>query len=110
MNTCGLGPQAWRWMFIVMTVPAAAYSMLAYTVPESSRYLTAKRYIPENNQGITLLLGRRNPDLMISRIQDLLQTKNHGPSEIDVSCPACCTAAYGWASGCGSFNSSSTST
>ena len=34
-----LGLEAWRWMFIVMTVPAILYGGLAFTIPESPRYL-----------------------------------------------------------------------
>src|SRR4029079_19801111 len=30
-----LGLKAWRWMFIVMAVPALVYGLLAYTIPES---------------------------------------------------------------------------
>ena len=37
-----LGLEAWRWMFIVMAVPAILYGVLAFTIPESPRYLVAK--------------------------------------------------------------------
>ena len=36
-----LGQAAWRWMFIVMAVPAIVYGALAFTIPESPRYLVA---------------------------------------------------------------------
>jgi MFS transporter, SP family, sugar:H+ symporter len=67
-----LGLPAWRWMFVVMTVPAAAYGALAYTVPESPRYLIARQRIPEARRVLTRLLGQQNLDLVISRIQDSL--------------------------------------
>ncbi len=33
-----LGLEAWRWMFLVMAVPAVVYGVLAFTIPESPRY------------------------------------------------------------------------
>lgn len=37
-----LGLEAWRWMFLVGVIPAAVYGILAFTLPESPRYLIAK--------------------------------------------------------------------
>ena len=34
-----LGIEAWRWMFLVMLVPAAVYYVMAWRIPESPRYL-----------------------------------------------------------------------
>ena len=36
-----LGLEAWRWMFIMMALPAILYGVLAFTIPESPRYLVA---------------------------------------------------------------------
>ncbi|MFS0732483.1 sugar porter family MFS transporter [Microbacterium sp. 1P10UB] len=36
------GLEAWRWMFLVGVVPAAVYGILAFTVPESPRFLISK--------------------------------------------------------------------
>ena len=37
-----LGPfQAWQWMFVMMAIPATIYFVLAFTLPESPRYLVA---------------------------------------------------------------------
>jgi SP family sugar:H+ symporter-like MFS transporter len=37
-----LGPlQAWQWMFVLMIVPATVYFLLAFTLPESPRYLVS---------------------------------------------------------------------
>src|ERR1039457_2231021 len=43
----GLGLDAWRWMFLAMVVPALLYGGLAFTIPESPRYLVAKRRLDE---------------------------------------------------------------
>src|SRR5258708_37437236 len=37
-----LGPQSWRWMLGVQTIPAAAYFLLLLLVPESPRWLLSK--------------------------------------------------------------------
>src|SRR6478735_5516251 len=42
-----LGLDAWRWMFLVMAIPAIVYGALAFTIPESPRYLVASHKIPE---------------------------------------------------------------
>ncbi|GAA5029259.1 sugar porter family MFS transporter [Microbacterium fluvii] len=36
------GMEAWRWMFLVGTIPAAVYGILSFTVPESPRFLIAQ--------------------------------------------------------------------
>lgn len=37
-----IGPlEAWQWMFIMMAVPATIYFLLAFTLPESPRYLVS---------------------------------------------------------------------
>ena len=37
-----LGLEAWRWMFLMMALPAILYGVLAFTIPESPRYLVAQ--------------------------------------------------------------------
>ncbi len=67
-----LGMEAWRWMFLMMAVPAVIYGMLTYTIPESPRYLVARHRIPEARKVLTMLLGERNLDITINRIQSTL--------------------------------------
>lgn len=67
-----LGLEAWRWMFLMMAVPAVIYGALAYTIPESPRYLVARHRIPEARKVLTLLLGEKNLDITIDRIQSTL--------------------------------------
>lgn len=70
-----LGLEAWRWMFIVMAVPAVIYGGLAYTIPESPRYLVAKYRIPEARRVLTMLLGEKNLEITINRIQESLKAE-----------------------------------
>jgi SP family sugar:H+ symporter-like MFS transporter len=81
-----LGLAAWRWMFIVMTVPAIVYGALAYTIPESPRYLVATYRIPEARRVLALLLGEKNLELTITRIQDSLKAEKP-PSWRDLKKP-----------------------
>ena len=60
-------------MFLVMAVPAVVYGALALTIPESPRYLVARHRIPEARKVLTMLLGEKNLDITIDRIQGTLQ-------------------------------------
>ena len=59
-RTLWLGLEAWRWMFIVMAIPAIVYGVLSLTIPESPRYLVAQQRIPEARKVLTTLLGEKN--------------------------------------------------
>ena len=41
------GIQAWRWMFLIMLVPAAVYFLMALRIPESPRYLVERGRLDE---------------------------------------------------------------
>ena len=70
-----LGLEAWRWMFLVMCVPAIVYGALAFTIPESPRYLVATYRIPEARRVLSMLLGEKNLELTITRIQETLKAE-----------------------------------
>lgn len=70
-----LGLPAWRWMFLVMAVPAVLYGALAFTIPESPRYLVATYRIPEARRVLTKLLGEKNLELTISRIKESVKSE-----------------------------------
>jgi sugar porter (SP) family MFS transporter len=82
-----LNMQAWRWMFLVMAVPALVYGALAYTIPESPRYLVATHRIPEARTVLTMLLGEKNLEITINRIQETLRAEKP-PSWRDLRKPA----------------------
>jgi sugar porter (SP) family MFS transporter len=67
-----LGLEAWRWMFLMMAVPAVLYGVLTYTIPESPRYLIARHRIPEARKVLSMLLGEKNLDITIGRIESTL--------------------------------------
>ncbi len=81
------GIPAWRWMFLAMAVPAVVYGALAYTIPESPRYLVASHRIPEARKVLTMLLGEKNLEITIARIQDTLKSEDK-PSWRDLKKPS----------------------
>src|SRR3984893_11692490 len=70
-----LGLEAWRWMFLLMAVPAIVYGLLAFTIPESPRYLVATYRIPEARKVLSMLLGEKNLEITITRIQETLKAE-----------------------------------
>jgi MFS family permease len=70
-----LGLEAWRWMFLMMALPAILYGVLAFTIPESPRYLVAKYRIPEARKVLSVPLGEKNLEMTITRIQESLKAE-----------------------------------
>ena len=56
-----LGLEAWRWMFLLMAIPAVVYGVLAFTIPESPRYLVATPQDSGSPQGVDHAAGREEP-------------------------------------------------
>src|ERR1700694_6092732 len=71
-----LGLPAWRWLFLGLSVPAIVYGALAFTIPESPRYLVATYRIPEARRVLARLLGERNLEITITRIQETLERED----------------------------------
>lgn len=80
------GLDAWRWMFLAMAVPAIVYGVLAFTIPESPRYLVASHKIPEARRVLTMLLGEKNLEITIDRIRETLEREDK-PSLRDLKKP-----------------------
>jgi SP family sugar:H+ symporter-like MFS transporter len=68
-----LGLEAWRWMFLSMTVPALIYGVLALTIPESPRHLIAKHRIAEARAVLRKVLGDIDLDGKIAQISGTLR-------------------------------------
>ncbi|MET9326846.1 sugar porter family MFS transporter [Tsukamurella sp. NPDC003166] len=71
-NVLWLGMEAWRWMFLVMAIPAIVYGAASMMIPESPRYLVSRHRIPEARKVLTMLLGEKNLDLTVTRIEESL--------------------------------------
>src|SRR5215213_964690 len=81
-----LGLEAWRWMFLAMALPAELYGALAFTIPESPRYLVASHKIPEARRVLSMLLGQKNLEITITRIRETLEREDK-PSWRDMKKP-----------------------
>jgi sugar porter (SP) family MFS transporter len=80
------GLDAWRWMFLMMAIPAVVYGVLAFTIPESPRYLVASHKIPEARRVLNMLLGEKNLEITIDRIKESLEREDK-PSLRDLKKP-----------------------
>ena len=82
-----LGLPAWRWMFLTMSIPAVVYGLLAFTIPESPRYLIATHRVPEARRVLSMLLGKKQLEITIGRIEDTVNEEKP-PSWRDLRKPA----------------------
>ncbi len=81
------GLAAWRWMLIVMVVPAAGYGILSFSIPESPRYLVARGRSDDASRILTRMLG---PDGMAAKIAQIAESlvSDHAPNWHDLRGPA----------------------
>ena len=84
-NMLWLGLEAWRWMFIMMFIPAIAYGVLSLTIPESPRFLVAQGN-PEAAQKILAKVLGVGAGETVQKIQDSLK-REHKPSMADLKSP-----------------------
>ena len=64
------GLEAWRWMFISEALPALIYGVFAGLIPESPRYLVAKRRLKEAAYVLHHFVSRKPPpEVKIAEIQ-----------------------------------------
>jgi SP family sugar:H+ symporter-like MFS transporter len=85
-SNLGLGLVAWRWMFLSMVVPALLYGGLAFTIPESPRYLVAKRRLDEARSVLRRVLGNIDLGAKVEQIKETLQREGR-PSIRDLRGP-----------------------
>src|SRR5690606_13830179 len=73
-------------MFLMMAVPAVLYGALTFTIPESPRYLVATHRVPEARRVLSRLLGAKNLEITINRIERSLRAEKP-PSWSDLRKP-----------------------
>ena len=70
-STLWLGLPAWRWMFLVATVPALIYGLLVLMVPESPRYLVAKGRMAEARVVLRNVLNMHSDAALDKKLGDI---------------------------------------
>lgn len=70
-----IGDEAWRWMLGIMFIPAAAYFMLLFAVPESPRFLVKQGKI-EEAKNVLEKITSSEVDHQITEIKASLVQKN----------------------------------
>ncbi len=66
------GYEAWRWMFWIELIPAAAFLLLLFFIPESPRYLVAKGRDEEAQTVLSSLFGSAGTAAKLKEIQESL--------------------------------------
>jgi sugar porter (SP) family MFS transporter len=67
------GDHDWRWMLGVMAVPSLIYTAMVRTIPESPRWLIARRNDTVAAKQVLIKLGVTNPDEVISSVATSIQ-------------------------------------
>ena len=83
-----LGHEAWRWMFWMQAVPSLLFLALLLVIPESPRFLLAKRRRAEAETVLTRLYGRTEALAKLGEIEASLSSEPHRPTFADLKDPA----------------------
>ncbi len=67
------GDNDWRWMLGVMAVPSIIYTLMVMSIPESPRWLIARKNDITNAKKVLMKLGVVNPDEVISSVTTSIQ-------------------------------------
>lgn len=77
------GHVAWRWMFWVQALPALLFLLTLVLIPESPRFLVAKRRMAEAEQVLVKLFGPHEAKTKLKEIAASLDSE-HAPSLADL--------------------------
>ena len=90
-----LGLDAWQWMFLAMAVPAVVYGALAFTIPESPRWLISRHKVGAAAVILRKLLDTKDVDVTIDRIRATMERES-APSWRDLRNPDGRVAGIVW--------------
>ncbi|MCG7415906.1 MULTISPECIES: sugar porter family MFS transporter [Microbacterium] len=81
-NMLWWGLDAWRWMFLIGVIPAAVYGFLAFTMPESPRFLLSRGRTDEARAIFARLVPPADLDKTVNDLTTAIETdrKNKGAS------------------------------
>ena len=75
-ETFWLGVAAWRWMFMIEAVPAAAYGIMALFLPESPRFLVRRNELDRASKVLYDFTGEPDVNLKIEQIRHTLERED----------------------------------
>jgi SP family sugar:H+ symporter-like MFS transporter len=92
------GLNAWRWMFLIGVIPSVVYGMLAFSIPESPRFLIARGKVDEARAVLRRVLSETGDELdaRVASIQTSLQRETK-PSIRDILAPKTLFVPVVWA-------------
>jgi sugar porter (SP) family MFS transporter len=79
-----LGQEAWRWMFWMMAIPSVLFLLLLTTIPESPRFLVAKKRKDEALAVLERLYGAATARAKFNAIDVSLAEDHHRPRLSDL--------------------------
>ena len=86
-NPFWYGLEAWRWMYLMQSLPAAVFLVALYFIPESPRFLVSKGRNEEAGTVLTRLFGATEAKAKLAEIRASF-TADHRPSLSDLLDPA----------------------
>ncbi|BFT31434.1 sugar porter family MFS transporter [Alteromonas sp. D210916BOD_24] len=86
-NTLWMDFAAWRWMFWIELIPAFAFFLLLWFIPESPRFLVSNGNIPKATAVLSKLLGDDAARLKLAEIKQSLAS-DHQPRLSDLKVKA----------------------
>ncbi len=69
----GIGENAWRWMVGVEAIPAVLYTVFAFTIPKSPRWLLTKFRNSEAKTVLQLINPDQDPEKLMMEIKDEME-------------------------------------
>jgi SP family sugar:H+ symporter-like MFS transporter len=79
-----LGYQAWRWMFWIELIPATAFLIALFFIPESPRYLVISKNTEQAKKVLGNLYGALDGELKMREIETSLAKDSHKPRLSDL--------------------------
>lgn len=76
------GDNAWRWMLGVEAVPALAYTLFAFRIPESPRWLIGLRHQREEGERVLASLNPAADQEEVSALADQIETAAKAEEEV----------------------------
>jgi sugar porter (SP) family MFS transporter len=80
VSQASFGSAEWRWKLGVAAVPALAFFLALFTIPQSPRWLVAEGHSSEARQ-VLVRMGETDPDKELTDIEDTLRAEKHAGSE-----------------------------